>query len=384
MLLFTHRNIFLLLLSFCVFTAMAQKKNAKFTVVLDAGHGGKDPGNSYHGFVEKEIALKTTLKVGDLLEKQKDFEVVYTRQTDVFIELVNRPKVANKINADLFVSIHCNSVTNQAPAGTETFVMGLSRSNMNLEVAKKENSVILLEDNYKKTYEGFDPHKPESLAGLKIKQEDNLNSSITLASIIQDNFTNNLSRKTRGVKQQPLWVLDAAYMPGVLIELGFLSNKEEGEYLNSEEGQDQMAEQIAKAIMAYKKDFFSENASVEEDKPIVKPPKPAKEEVKEITKAITQEVAEVKQSDTVVVPTSENGKYKIQLFASSKKRDVTSPDFKGLKAISFTFDNNLYKYFYGSASDLNEAKKLCQEAKKSGFSDAFVVVIKDGKTVAVK
>jgi len=384
MFLFTHRNIFLLLLSFCVFTAMAQKKNAKFTVVLDAGHGGKDPGNSYHGFVEKEIALKTTLKVGDLLEKQKDFEVVYTRQTDVFIELVNRPKVANKINADLFVSIHCNSVTNQTPAGTETFVMGLSRSNMNLEVAKKENSVILLEDNYKKTYEGFDPHKPESLAGLKIKQEDNLNSSITLASIIQDNFTNNLSRKTRGVKQQPLWVLDAAYMPGVLIELGFLSNKEEGEYLNSEEGQDQMAEQIAKAIMAYKKDFFSENASVEEDKPIVNPPKPAKEEVKEITKAITQEVAEVKQSDTVVVPTSENGKYKIQLFASSKKRDVTSPDFKGLKAISFTFDNNLYKYFYGSASDLNEAKKLCQEAKKSGFSDAFVVVIKDGKTVAVK
>lgn len=384
MFLFTNRNIFLLLLSFCVFTTIAQKKNAKFTVVLDAGHGGKDPGNSYHGFVEKEIALKTTLKVGNLLEKQKDFEVVYTRQTDVFIELVNRPKVANKINADLFVSIHCNSVTNQTPAGTETFVMGLSRSNMNLEVAKKENSVILLEDNYKKTYEGFDPHKPESLAGLKIKQEDNLNSSITLASIIQDNFTNNLSRKTRGVKQQPLWVLDAAYMPGVLIELGFLSNIEEGEYLNSEEGQDQMAEQIAKAIMAYKKEFFSENASVEDEKPIVKPPKPAKEEVKEMAKALTQEVAEVKQPETVVMPTSENGKYKIQLFASSKKRDVTSPDFKGLKAISYTFDNNLYKYFYGSASDLNEAKKLCQEAKKSGFSDAFVVVVNDGKTSAVK
>jgi N-acetylmuramoyl-L-alanine amidase len=384
MFLFTNRNIFLLLLSFCVFTAIAQKKNAKFTVVLDAGHGGKDPGNSYHGFVEKEIALKTTLKVGDLLEKQKDFEVVYTRKTDVFIELVNRPKVANKINADLFVSIHCNSVTNQTPAGTETFVMGLSRSNMNLEVAKKENSVILLEDNYKKTYEGFDPHKPESLAGLKIKQEDNLNSSITLASIVQDNFTQNLNRKTRGVKQQPLWVLDAAYMPGVLIELGFLSNKEEGEYLNSEEGQDQMAEQIAKAIIAYKKEFFSEMASVEEEKPIVKPPKPAKEEAKEMTKPLTQEVAEVKQPDTVVVPTSENGKYKIQLFASSKKRDVTSPDFKGLKAISYTFDNNLYKYFYGSASDLNEAKKLCQEAKKSGFSDAFVVVVNDGKTSAIK
>jgi N-acetylmuramoyl-L-alanine amidase len=154
--------------------------------------------------------------------------------------------------------------------------------------------------------------------------------------------------------------------------------------LNSEEGQDQMAEQIAKAIMAYKKEFFSENASVEDERPIVKPPKPAKEEVKESTKVPTQDVAEVKQPETVVVPTSENGKYKIQLFASSKKRDVTSPDFKGLKAISYTFDNNLYKYFYGSASDLNEAKKLCQEAKKSGFSDAFVVVVNDGKTSAVK
>ncbi|WP_409677679.1 N-acetylmuramoyl-L-alanine amidase [Flavobacterium sp.] len=349
-------------------------------MVLDAGHGGKDPGNSYHGFVEKEIALKTTLKVGNLLEKQKDFEVVYTRQTDVFIELVNRPKVANKINADLFVSIHCNSVTNQTPAGTETFVMGLSRSNMNLEVAKKENSVILLEDNYKKTYEGFDPHKPESLAGLKIVQEENLNSSITLASIIQDNFTQNLNRKTRGVKQQPLWVLDAAYMPGVLIELGFLSNKEEGEYLNSDEGQDQMAEQIAKAIIAYKKGYFSENGTEDEEKPIIKSPKIVKEETKEVAKA----VVENKQPETVAVPLSENGKYKIQLFASSKKREATSPDFKGLKEITFTFDNNLYKYFYGSVSDLNEAKKLCQEAKKSGFSDAFIVMVTDGKTSAIK
>ena len=371
MLLFTNRNIFLLLLSFCVFTSFAQKKNAKFTVVLDAGHGGKDPGNSYHGFVEKEIALKTTLKVGELLEKQKDFEVVYTRKSDVFIELVNRPKVANKINADLFVSIHCNSVTNQTPSGTETFVMGLSRSNMNLEVAKKENSVILLEDNYKKTYEGFDPHKPESLAGLKIVQEENLNSSISLASLIQDNFTYNLSRKTRGVKQQPLWVLDAAYMPGVLIELGFLSNKEEGEYLNSEDGQSQMAEQIAKAIIAYQKEFFNDIV-VQSDKTDLVNQKPKKEEIVD------------KQSESIPVSATENGKYKIQLFASSKKRAVTSPDFKGLKEISFTFDNNLYKYFYGSVTDLNEAKKLCHQAKKSGFSDAFVVMVTDGKTSAIK
>ena len=212
----------LLLLS--ILNVFGQTKANKFVVVLDAGHGGKDPGNSYHGFVEKDIALKTTLKVGAILENVQDFEVVYTRKTDTFIELVNRPKVANKISADLFVSIHCNSVKNPEPSGTETFVMGLKRSDMNLELAKKENSVILLEENYKKNYEGFDPNKPETLIGLTIEKEANLDNSITLASVIQDNFTNNLNRKTRGIKQQPLWVLDAAVMPGVLIELGFLSN----------------------------------------------------------------------------------------------------------------------------------------------------------------
>ena len=373
MLLFTNRNIFLLLLSFCLSATYGQSKSAKFTVVLDAGHGGKDPGNSYHGFVEKEIALKTTLLVGELLEKEKDFEVVYTRKTDTFIELVNRPKVANKINADLFVSIHCNSVTNQTPAGTETFVMGLSRSDMNLEVAKAENSVILLEDNYQKTYKGFDPKKPESMIGRVIIQEENLNSSIALASTIQDNFTNNLNRKTRGVKQQPLWVLDAAVMPGVLIELGFLSNKEEGEFLNSEEGQKKMAKQIAEAIIAYKKENFTESFNEDFSTPVVKS---SKVEVKEPL----NEVASEKKSST------DEGKaeFKIQLFASSKKRAVTSPDFKGLKDISYTFDNNLYKYFYGNVSDLNEAKKMCQQAKNSGFPDAFIVMVADGKTSAIK
>ena len=226
------KSCFLILSLSTVLNVFGQSDTNKFILVLDAGHGGKDPGNSYHGFVEKEIALKTTLKVGKFLESEKDFEISYTRKTDEFIELVNRPKVANKINAHLFVSIHCNSVANQVPSGTETFVMGLSRTNMNMEVAKNENSVILLEDNYKKTYKGFDPSKPEILIGRKIIQEDNLYSSINLATTIQDNFTNKLNRKTRGVKQQPLWVLDAATMPGVLIELGFLSNKEEGEYLN--------------------------------------------------------------------------------------------------------------------------------------------------------
>ena len=369
------KTCFSILFLFCILNVFGQSDSNTFSIVLDAGHGGKDPGNSYHGYVEKDIALKTTLKVGKFLEREKDFTVTYTRKTDEFIELVNRPKIANKIDANLFVSIHCNSVKNFEPAGTETFVMGLSRTNMNMEVAKKENSVILLEDNYKKTYQGFDPSKPENLIGLQIIQEENLYSSISLATTIQENFTNRLNRKTRGVKQQPLWVLDAAKMPGVLIELGFLSNKEEGEYLNSDEGQTEMARQIANAIIHYKKMYFNEPLTEEDISSI---DKKFKEDQKEIA-----DTAMAKPEETVKVEPGQ-ALYKIQLFASSKKKDLYSNDFKGLKDISFTFENNLYRYYYGKSYDLEYTKKMYSEAKNHGFSDAFIVLFADGKASAVK
>lgn len=357
------KPLILILLFAGAFSVFGQSKSNKFVVVLDAGHGGKDPGNSYHGFVEKEIALKTTLLVGELLEKEKGFEIIYTRKSDTFIELSNRPKVANKAKADLFVSIHCNSVNNHGPEGTETFVMGLDRSDMNLEVAKKENSVILLEDDYKQNYKGFDPKKPESMIGRVIAQEENLYNSINLASSIQDNFTFNLNRKSRGVKQQPLWVLDAAVMPGVLIELGFLSNKAEGEFLNSSEGQNKMAKQIAEAIIKYKKEYFSE--TVLDEKTLV---------TEKNKNQNTEQVLSTAENST-----NNQGLYRVQLFATSKKRNVNSSDFKGLKNISFTFENNLYKYYYGNTSNADEVKKMCQEAKDSGFSDAFIVTFAEGK-----
>ncbi|MFE3868260.1 N-acetylmuramoyl-L-alanine amidase [Flavobacterium sp. LS2P90] len=254
-----------LLLIFLFFSLnIISQSSRNFVIILDAGHGGKDPGNSYNGFVEKDIALKTTLKVEKYLQRDSDIQVIYTRKNDVFVELRERPKRANSIDANLFISIHCNSVKSPTPYGTETFVMGLARSNTNFEIAKNENSVILLEKNYKKSYKGFDPNKPETLIGLKILQEEYLNRSISLASKIEKNFTQKLNRKSRGIKQTPLWVLDAAYMPSVLIELGFLSNKEEGLYLNSESGQDQMAEAIATAIISYKKQYFE----IELDEPL--------------------------------------------------------------------------------------------------------------------
>lgn len=361
---FNHKNFILITVFTLFWYSSAFSQNDKvFTVILDAGHGGKDPGNSYHGFIEKEISLKTTLKIGSLLEKEKDLKIIYTRKSDVFIELANRPKVANKANANLFVSIHCNSVKNLAPYGTETFVMGLSRHDMNLEVAKNENSVILLEKNYKEKYQGFDPKKPESLIGLTMMQEENLNNSILLAKEIQDNFTNKLKRNSRGIKQQPLWVLDAASMPSVLIELGFLSNKEEGEFLNSDEGQDKMAKQIANAIIKYKKKYFGDGFET-------------------VIKSEPKETASVKNSSEKSKPTnvSDDTIYKVQLMASSKKIDLKSNNFKGLKNISSVFVNNIYKYMYGETSKFDEAKKMQLDARNIGYSQAFIVEFKEEKS----
>lgn len=371
------KNIFKYTLSILLVLASINSYSQfnKFTVVLDAGHGGKDPGNSYHGFSEKQISLKTTLKVGEFLEKDKDIVVIYTRKTDVFIELKERPHIANKENAHLFVSIHCNSVKNFGPVGTETFVMGLSRTNTNMEVAKKENSVILLEDNYKQKYAGFDPSKPESLMGLKILQEENLNNSINLAAKIQDNFTNSLDRKSRGVKQQPLWVLDASTMPGVLIELGFLSNIEEGTFLNSEEGQEKMAREIANAIFIYKKEFFGESSE-----PIFNKPERIVVDKKDTIKVVKIDNPIANPNNVIQLGTI----FKVQLSASSKRLDLVPKNFKGLKNITSSFSNGVYKYMYGATSNYNEAQNMLQEAKSKGYTTSYLVAFKDGKSINIQ
>ncbi len=222
----------------------------KFVVVLDAGHGGKDSGNVGNGYVEKDIALSIVLKIGKELEKYDGIEVVYTRDKDVFIPLEKRGKIANDANADLFVSVHCNSHHSQA-SGTETFVLGLHRNETNFEVAKRENSVIYLEEDYEVTYSDFDINSPESFIGLTIMQEEYLDQSILLADYVQQEFTNDLHRKNRGVKQAGFIVLHQTYMPSVLIETGFLTNNQEGAFLNSNTGRDKMASSITKAIIEY-------------------------------------------------------------------------------------------------------------------------------------
>ena len=207
-----------------------------FKVTLDAGHGAHDFGAVYEGRIEKNIALAIALKVGKILQSTPQMQVNYTRKTDVFIDLIERANIANRFNANIFVSIHCNANRNTAADGTETYVMGLSKVASNLAAAKKENSVITLEKDYKQKYEGFDPNSPETMIGMTLMQEEYLDNSISLASKIEDAFAD-LGKKIRGggVKQAPFMVLHKAYMPRVLIETGFISNTTEGNLLNSGE-----------------------------------------------------------------------------------------------------------------------------------------------------
>lgn len=339
-----------------IVTFSISAQNSKFKVVLDAGHGGKDPGNSYHGYVEKNIALETTLLVGEILSKHSDIEVIYTRKTDVFIELKDRPRIANEKDAELFVSIHCNAVKNFAPFGTETFVMGLSRSTTNLEVAKSENSVIFLEKDYKEKYNGFDPNKPESLIGLKILQEEYLSQSISLASKIENIFSKRLKRSSRGVKQAPLWVLDASYMPSVLIELGFLSNKDEGSFLNSSKGKNAMAQAIADAILEYKNEYHGEVYY-------------------DVTNTTSTSGSKDASEKSIV--------FKVQIAASGRKLEPVASNFKKLSPIFRESDGALYKYFYAEETSYEEAKKRLQEAKDKGYGTAFLVAYKDGVKISV-
>ena len=244
------RKILLLLLFIFACQSGLIYAQKEYVVVLDAGHGGHDPGNTGSGYREKSIALKVVLKVGEKLKQHKEVKVLYTREKDVFVDLWKRGDIANHAKADLFVSIHCDSHTSNA-YGAGTFVLGLRGNKKNLEIAKRENAVILLEDNYRDKYKGFDPNSAESVIGLSLLQEENLDKSLAIASLIQNNFTFKLKRNNRKVKQDNFQVLRETIMPSVLVELGFLTNKKEGRFLNSTNGQLKMANEVADAIYKY-------------------------------------------------------------------------------------------------------------------------------------
>lgn len=356
-----------------------------FKVTLDAGHGAHDFGAVYEGRIEKNIALAVVLKVGKILAATPQMEVNYTRKTDVFIDLIERANIANRFNANIFVSIHCNANRNTAADGTETYVMGLSKVASNLEAAKKENSVITLEKDYKQKYEGFDPNSPETMIGMTLMQEEYLDNSISLASKVEDAFED-LGKKIRGggVKQAPFMVLHKAYMPRVLIEMGFISNTLEGNKLNSEEGQDEIAKAIADAVISYKKEYYgSGEVELFEERPSQKiNEKPSRDTVIPAKPKMSSQSAESAQTKKM----AENSKpvFKVQLSASSKRLELLPKNFNGLKNISVAYENRVYKYMYGETADYDEAKKQLKEAKEKGYNSAFLIAFKNGMKINIQ
>ena len=360
----------------------------KFIVVLDAGHGGHDPGNIWNGYLEKEIALAIVLKVGEELKKHPDIKVIYTRDDDTFIDLFERGEIANQANADLFVSVHCNAHNSDA-YGAETYVLGLHANRQNFEVAKKENSVIYLEDDYEQRYAEYDINSPESVIGLTIMQEEFLDQSILLGKKLQDNFTVKLKRKDRKVKQAGFIVLHQTFMPSVLIEVGFLSNKNEGSYLNSKKGQNEMGTAIASAVLAYKEEMgyavapVAEVPKVEDTQVAVNLPKETTEQPKSVSEKQPEEKTAATDPQPKAATESAGVIFKVQLMASGKTIPLDAKNFKGLGQLSKEPYKNMFRYMYGNASTYEEAKQLKKNADAKGYTTSYIVAYKNGVRVPV-
>lgn len=345
--------IFLLLVvSFvCKPNLFAQNEYKIRKVVIDAGHGGKDSGARTSKYMEKDIVLNVALQVGKYIEENiPDVQVIYTRKTDVFVELSDRARIANENHADLFISIHANSNPSKKPYGTETFAMGLHNSEENLEVAKKENAVIALEDDYSTKYEGFDPNSTESYIIFSLLQNTNLQQSLTIASYVQKQFRERASRHDRGVKQAGFLVLKDIAMPRILIELGFLSNSKEEIYLASKTGQTYLASAIYRAFKEYKEYIESKS-----------------------NYSITEQEQNTIQNQTEVY-------FKVQILASSNQISVNEPAFSEYNEVEEFNSGMSYKYAVGHFMDYTKAQEY-HATIKDKFPDSFIIAVKNNQII---
>lgn len=347
--------LILLILNYCLFSAGYGQINEQYsikTVVIDAGHGGRDQGTSGKKAKEKDIALAIALKLGTYIEEYlPEVKVIYTRTTDVFIPLNERADIANRNNADLFISVHLNGNKDTRAYGTETYAMGLHKTKGNLEVAKIENSAILFEEDYSTNYEGFDPQSAESYIIFSFLQNTFLEQSLNYASFIENEFETRALRKSRGVKQAGFLVLWKTTMPSVLIEAGFLTNPREERYLTSKDGQEYIASAIYRAFKNYK-------VAIEEKSKFV-----AKIDSSRI----------ISQTDSI--------RFKVQIASSGNSISKKSEFFKGFENIEEFKINNNFKYTVGSSSDFEKIvayKKIIEE----NFPDAFIIAVdKSGKII---
>ncbi|MBL7884436.1 MAG: N-acetylmuramoyl-L-alanine amidase [Bacteroidia bacterium] len=415
---------FLLLVSFLT-VSFSPKFAPAFgvkTVVIDAGHGGKDPGCHGTKYKEKDVALAVALKLGKYIEEHlKDVKVVYTRKTDVFLELQQRAEIANKAKADLFICIHCNSacyrdkklkkdICKDEVAGAETYIMGIKNEQGKLDVAKRENSAILLEDNYVQKYDGFDPNSDESYIIMSMFTDTYLNQSLNFASKLQKQYKTKAGRNDKGVKRASLWVLWRTYMPSVLTEIGFLTNPEEEQFLGSAKGQDYIASSIFRAFREYKDELegitkkYDDHFEKQESYKLTKDDSLELAEIKKALKTAPKELpADTTESEEGTKPeTSKNEKakpendketttsnssaivYKVQIASSDKKIPLNSEKFKDVEKPGEYEDKGIYKYTAGEFTKQEDATRLQRILRTKGFPDAFVIATQDGKRIPLK
>lgn len=358
-------RLFIILCS-CLITQYASGRNNddKFVVVIDPGHGGNDPGAMGRKGKEKNINLNVAIKLGKLIEKNcKDTKVVYTRRSDIFVPLHKRAEIANGAKANLFISIHTNAVAqrNSNVRGTETYTLGLHRTEENLEVAKKENSVILIEDNYKQRYAGFNPNSSESYIIFEFMQDKNMSQSVNFATLVQKQFKG-YNRIDKGVHQAGFLVLRETSMPSVLIELGYISNPSEESYLLSEKGTSDLSSAIYKAFVNYKNNTPKKVTNRAQDKNDNK------------DSIIGNEESHEKESTLV---------FKIQIMASDRVLPQNSKQFKGLKPVDYYKENGLFKYTYGEDEDYNNILRTKRRQVDHKFKDAFIIAFKNGKKINI-
>ncbi len=326
-----------------------------FTVVIDAGHGGHDPGALGKITQEKHINLAVALALGEKIEKNhKDVKVIYTRKKDFFVPLDKRADIANKNHADLFISIHTNAAKSKRARGAETYVLGQHRTKKNLEVAMRENAVITLEDDYKKRYHNFDPHSVDSYIMFNLMQDRYIANSIYLATQIQKEFKKT-KRRNLGVRQAGFVVLYRSVCPSVLVELGFITNRGEERFLKSKAGRKKLASAIYKAFVKYKCRY---DRKIKKTKDTIAG---RKEKVEDKTLKI----------DKI---------YKIQLFAVKRKLPSDSKHFKGLENVDYYKEGSYYKYTYGNTTDYDEIKKLKKDINRK-FPKSIIIIIKDNKRI---
>jgi len=333
------------------------------TVVIDAGHGGHDPGaigTGRYKTTEKHIALNVAKLAGKYIEESfPDVKVIYTRPNDSFVELMERSHIANRSKADLFISIHCNSNESHAPIGAETYVMGLHKTEANMKVAMKENASILLEEGHELKYDGFDPKDPESIIALSIRQNTHLEHGILFSSLVQQQFKERVGRPDRGVKQAGFLVISYTTMPAVLIELGFLSNPVEEEFLQSDKGQDFMASAIFRAFKEYK-------TIREAVAPTSAPPDPVPEQA---------------PSPAAPVAAADGVRFKVQVTTSSKRLDVKGREFQGLEGVEEHKGSGAFRYTVGNEPTLEAARAVQKLCREKGFDGAFIVAYKGGERI---